>query len=334
MTRNEHASHKYRSTNSIHVASELDSLKDQLFQYAVIVAVAAVVAFLGITIVEWRKRQSLPFCDSFQTYDDDSCIRCPKNGKCWKGHLECFPGYNRHKKSCVRPPQTDRISRIISDFMMQQACGKYSPLLCKWTGRASLTETDLTKLLEQASLDERWGIDGATFKLAHEDALNAVKERLVTKMNSESLQELHCPIELLESYKPYWCRTREWISTNATILVIIVPMVLFIVNFLARAFRHRKVLCRAEQLYIQVCGLLEEKARAKEYGQETWVVASHLRDHLLSLSERKDNAAWLMVEKMVHKDSRIDQHPKLIKGEAKVVWEWQVEGTLSASTVR
>lgn len=42
----------------------------------------------------------------------------------------------------------------------------------------------------------------------------------------------------------------------------------------------------------------------------------------------------LQVEKMVQEDSRIDRYPKLVKGESKVVWEWQVEGSLSFSKMK
>ncbi|KAI8546772.1 hypothetical protein RHMOL_Rhmol07G0145400 [Rhododendron molle] len=40
------------------------------------------------------------------------------------------------------------------------------------------------------------------------------------------------------------------------------------------------------------------------------------------------------VEELVQEDSRLDQYPKLVKGESKVVWEWQVEGSLSSSKKR
>lgn len=35
----------------------------------------------------------------------------------------------------------------------------------------------------------------------------------------------------------------------------------------------------------------------------------------------------LQVEELVQEDSRVDQYPKLVKGESKVVWEWQ--GTIN-----
>lgn len=43
---------------------------------------------------------------------------------------------------------------------------------------------------------------------------------------------------------------------------------------------------------------------------------------------------WKKVEELVQEDSRVDRYPKLVKGESKVVWEWQVEGSLSSSKVR
>lgn len=65
--------------------------------------------------------------------------------------------------------------------------------------------------------------------------------------------------------------------------------------------------------------------------REPWLVASRLRDHLLSPSERRYSPLWKMVEEFVESDSRLDRYPKLVKGESKVVWEWQVEGSLSSA---
>ncbi|KAE8724142.1 hypothetical protein F3Y22_tig00010865pilonHSYRG00025 [Hibiscus syriacus] len=83
--------------------------------------------------------------------------------------------------------------------------------------------------------------------------------------------------------------------------------------------------------------MLEENAsRSKSVvgGGEPWVVASWLRDHLLLPRERKDPQLWKKVEELVQDDSRVDRYPKLVKGESKVVWEWQVEGSLSSAGKR
>ncbi|MBA0678962.1 hypothetical protein Goari_020277 [Gossypium aridum] len=80
--------------------------------------------------------------------------------------------------------------------------------------------------------------------------------------------------------------------------------------------------------------MLEENAlRSKNVDGEgeSWVVASWLRDHLLLPRERKDPQLWKKVEELVQDDSRVDRYPKLVKGESKVVWEWQVEGSLSST---
>jgi hypothetical protein len=37
---------------------------------------------------------------------------------------------------------------------------------------------------------------------------------------------------------------------------------------------------------------------------------------------------------MVQEDSRIDQYQKMVKGESRIVWEWQVEGALHTPTFK
>ncbi|KAF3949379.1 hypothetical protein CMV_024739 [Castanea mollissima] len=91
------------------------------------------------------------------------------------------------------------------------------------------------------------------------------------------------------------------------------------------------------EFHQEVCEILEDNAllSKRENGEcEPWVVASRLRDHLLLPRERKNPVLWKKVEELVQEDSRVDRYPKLVKGESKVVWEWQVEGSLSTSKVR
>eukprot|EP00250_Pteridium_aquilinum_P000006 c10011_g1_i1 orf=504-1523(+) len=318
--------HHQRSPST--ASSEWASVKEQILQFTAIVAVAATVAFLGITLVEWQKRQSLPFCDTTRSDLAESCIPCPDNGRCEGGNLECFSGFIRHGKYCIRDRETGKAVKAVDDYIVQQVCGQYSLPLCKWVGHERLTIIEATQLVEKVKLDEQLGIDPVKFKVAKEQGIRDAEKTLIRSRNFDGLLELQCPTDLLEYYKPYWCRAREWILSNYSTFLIIIPIMLLAVNTLSRVYRKRKVSMRAEQLYTQVCETLEEKARDKLSGNETWVVASHLRDHLLTLRERQNNAAWLIVEQMVGKDSRIDQYPKLVKGESKVVWEWQVEGVL------
>jgi hypothetical protein len=93
-----------------------------------------------------------------------------------------------------------------------------------------------------------------------------------------------------------------------------------------------------EELYDQVCDFLEENAVASNSAEtsncEPWVIASWLRDYLLLPRERRDPLLWTKVEELIKEDSRIDRYEKLLKGEKKVVWEWQVEGSLSLSKLK
>ncbi|XP_021838865.1 uncharacterized protein [Spinacia oleracea] len=82
---------------------------------------------------------------------------------------------------------------------------------------------------------------------------------------------------------------------------------------------------------VMVCDTLEDNAlmSGSMGDREPWLVASRLRDHILTPKERRDPLLWKMVEDMVESDSRLDRYPKLVKGESKVVWEWQGDGDIS-----
>lgn len=98
-------------------------------------------------------------------------------------------------------------------------------------------------------------------------------------------------------------------------------------------YQRRALSKRAEEIYEQVCEILEDNAINAKIGNpecEPWVVTSWLRDHLLVPQERRNAVLWNKVEELVLQDSRIDQYPKVIKEESKVVFEWQASGSLSA----
>ncbi|KAJ0960352.1 hypothetical protein J5N97_001802 [Dioscorea zingiberensis] len=82
---------------------------------------------------------------------------------------------------------------------------------------------------------------------------------------------------------------------------------------------------------LYVCEILEDNAtmvKNSKSGDEKWVVASWY--HLLLPRERKDAKIWKKVEELILEDSRISQYPKLIKGESKIVLEWQVTQRIPA----
>ncbi|MCO5580467.1 hypothetical protein L7F22_034335 [Adiantum nelumboides] len=305
-------------------SSEPMPLTEQLLQFAAVVVVAAVVAFLGITFVEWWKRQSLPFCDSYQSSNLYPCVPCPENARCIGGDMECCSGFNRQGTICVRDKEVEKAVKAIEEIIVWKVCGQYTLPFCKRIGPEKLTMLEAAEILENAKLEGVRGIIPENFKFASQQGLETAKNRLTNKQNFEGLLELQCPTDLLEYYKPYRCRAQEWLLSHCSTLLILILLMLFAGIVLGGAYRSFKVSKRAEQLYAQVCEELEENSCNNASGNEKWIVASHLRDHLLTVRERQDNIVWHKVEQMVSKDSRIDQYPKLVKGESKVVWEWQV----------
>ncbi|CAN0842793.1 hypothetical protein LINGRAHAP2_LOCUS3683 [Linum grandiflorum] len=176
--------------------------------------------------------------------------------------------------------------------------------------------------------------DNASYAYAKNKAMEMIGGLMERKTNLEGISELKCPSYLAERYKPVDCRVREWIFEHAFVLVTACTMVVALTWFLRKIRQRFYVSNRSEELYHQVCEMLEENALESkgESGEfEPWVVASQLRDHLLLPKERKDPLLWKKVEELVEEDSRIDRYPKLVKGESKVVWEWQVEGCLSSA---
>ncbi|GFZ02030.1 hypothetical protein Acr_15g0006390 [Actinidia rufa] len=161
--------------------------------------------------------------------------------------------------------------------------------------------------LDEFKQMENHGLGSPIYEFAKKKAIDMVGELLETRTNIQGIKELKCPDFLVEHYKSFTCYIRQWIAKHALILVPLCAL---------------------------VCDILEEHAlilRSSNGEGDPWVVASWLRDHLLLPKERKDPTLWKKVEELVQEDSRLDQYPKLVKGESKVVWEWQVEGFLSSS---
>ncbi|KAA8525926.1 hypothetical protein F0562_007974 [Nyssa sinensis] len=167
--------------------------------------------------------------------------------------------------------------------------------------------------------------------------METVGKLLETRTNTHGIEELKCPDLLVEHYKPASCYIRQWIAKHTLVLIPVCALLVGCTLLLFRLRRRHFLSVRSEQLYNKVCDILEENALISKSGNaegEPWVVASWLRDHLLSPKERKDPLLWKKVEELVQEDSRLDRYPKLVKGESKVVWEWQVEGSLSSSRKR
>uniref|UniRef100_A0A453JBP3 Man1/Src1-like C-terminal domain-containing protein n=1 Tax=Aegilops tauschii subsp. strangulata TaxID=200361 RepID=A0A453JBP3_AEGTS len=145
------------------------------------------------------------------------------------------------------------------------------------------------------------------------------QRRLMTKLAAE----LHRPLS---------CQARQWVSSNIVFVMTFCVLSAGLLKILWSIYQRRALSKRAEQIYEQVCEILEDNAVSAKAGNsecEPWVVTSWLRDHLLSTRERRNTLLWKKVEELLLEDSRIDQYPKVIKGEAKVVLEWQASGSLS-----
>ncbi|XP_013615579.1 PREDICTED: uncharacterized protein LOC106321913, partial [Brassica oleracea var. oleracea] len=179
--------------------------------------------------------------------------------------------------------------------------------------------------------------DESAFDFVKAKAVEAVAELLEMRTNANGINELKCPEQLMESYKPLTCRVQQWLLQHIVIVSSSCAMLVTCAMLLRIIQRKRHFSSRVEELYDQVCDFLEENAvtsNSADSNCEPWVIASRLRDHLLLPRERRDPLLWTKVEELIQEDSRIDRYPKIIKGEQKVVWEWQVEGSLSLSKLK
>ncbi|KAG2555451.1 hypothetical protein PVAP13_9KG248200 [Panicum virgatum] len=176
-----------------------------------------------------------------------------------------------------------------------------------------------------------------------EDAIQLVKARVLdtaqgffeTTFTSNQAEAFKCPELVAERYMPLTCQVRQWISRNIIFVASFSILFAALLRGLCTIYWRQALSNRAEEIYEQVCEILEDNAVNAKIGNsdcEPWVVASWLRDHLLVPRERKNASLWKKVEELILEDSRIDQYPKVIKGESKVVYEWQAGGSLSGKT--
>ncbi|XWS49616.1 hypothetical protein CRYUN_Cryun12cG0018300 [Craigia yunnanensis] len=182
----------------------------------------------------------------------DSCEPCPSNGECYQGKLECIHGYRRHGKLCVEDRDINETAKKLSKWLEVRLCEAYAQVLCYGTGTVWVREPDIWNDLDGHEL---------------------------------MIREFKCPGSLAEYYKPLICHIRQLISKHALIIASVSY------RMCNDVLESQKIYlsARVEELYHQVCDMLEENAlRLKSIngGSESWVVASWLRDHLLLPRER------------------------------------------------
>lgn len=321
-------------------SSSIFPSKAEFFRLIAVVAIASSVAMTCNFVVTFLNRQPKPFCDSSIVFDDslsDFCEPCPSNGECYQGELECVHGYRKHGKLCVEDGDINDKAKQLAEWVQSRVCKAYAEVLCDGTGTVWAREDDMWNDLDELKLVGNFGMDESIYMQTKRRALESVGKLLETRATFQGTKELKCPDSLAEHYKTFTCHIRHWISKHALVLVPVLVLLVGCTLLLRRVSQRRRLAIRAEELYHQVCDILEENAlmtRSVNGKDEPWVVASWLRDHLLLPRERKHPTLWRKVEELVQEDSRLDRYPKLVKGESKVVWEWQVEGSLSASRLR
>lgn len=301
--------------------------REQLLQLVAVLLTAAVVYKVTVAAVGWLEQSRRPFCDEQQDPERDNCRPCPENGLCLNGELRCIPGFRRQGALCVPDKQIDRNAQNLAEFIQSKVCRISGESLCRSDKTTWVPELQLW----DASEEEKMGLDADSSWLVREKALQLVRDKLNIRIDDFGLREFECPIRLAVTYQPIGCRLRKGIQANIYGILLTSFIVVSVAVYILRNVQYRRLVTRAEDLYMQVCEILEERAGGAS-GETKWVVSSRLRDHLLLPSERKMPALWKEVEGLVQEDSRIDQYPKLVNGDSRVVWEWQGEGTLRTPT--
>ncbi|XP_024531141.1 uncharacterized protein LOC112346419 [Selaginella moellendorffii] len=302
---------------------------EQAWQLIAILVVAVIVAASTLKICSWIGGLYLPFCDT-NSGSFENCIPCPEHGICKYGQLECLTGFRRRGKHCVEDSLIEKSAEKLAGLMMDHICTINGQSVCDGGTTVWLSEGEILDAMTPVTSK----LQGPTLWLVQEKAIGIASHWLETKIHG--VRVFCCPADLVDAYKPFGCRLREWLFKNFLKLLMTIPVLYVSASFVIKYWRYKSRLNRAEELYAQVCEALEAKATqlGSSPGSERWIVASRLRDHLLRPSERRNRALWLEVERLVLEDSRIDQHPKLVRGESRIVWEWQIEGSLSPATIQ
>uniref|UniRef100_A0A0D9VN68 Man1/Src1-like C-terminal domain-containing protein n=1 Tax=Leersia perrieri TaxID=77586 RepID=A0A0D9VN68_9ORYZ len=309
--------------------------RDDLLRLLAVLSIAAAAA----AACSLLNRRPKPFCDSDSDSDStahgagtDSCQPCPHHGRCVHGNLECVQGFKKYGKICIE------------DGLISQTASKI------------FQELDMSNMADELLSKNFVGLSDDGVKVAKIRVLEIARGFFEKTFSYNGTEEFKCPELVAELYRPLACQIRQWISRNImsviafcflvrlwhhhlshavcvkTAHLIIEPKFSALLWILWSIYKRQTLSKRAEQIYDQVCEVLEDNVINAKIGNsecEPWVVTSWLRDHLLVPQERRNAFLWKKVEELIMEDSRIDQYPKVIKGESKVVYEWQASGSLS-----
>ncbi|CAO2193833.1 unnamed protein product [Urochloa humidicola] len=299
--------------------------REDLLRLLAVLTIAAAVAAACSRL----NRRPEPFCDSLQApddYADDSCQPCPKNGRCVDGQLECVQGFKRYGTSCIEDGLLSQTATKISELLQLKICDEHARALCGHHAKILFHKHDVSDMVDELLSKNRAGLTQDGIELVKARVLDNAQGFFETVFTSNKAGAFKCPELVAERHMPLTCQVRQWISTNIIFVTTICILVAALLWILWTIYWRRALSNRAEQIYEQVCEILEDNAVNAKIGNtncEPWVVASWLRDHVLVPRERKNAVLWKKVEELILEDSRIDQYPKVIKGESKVVYEWQ-----------
>ncbi|KAG8374633.1 hypothetical protein BUALT_Bualt10G0016300 [Buddleja alternifolia] len=320
-------------------SNSLPSSKADLSRLIAVVSIAAAVAVACNLIANSLNQPPKPFCDTVTddflsvsesilvAYFIDYCEPCPANGVCYDGKFECGEGYKKHGNLCIEDGDINEAAKKLSKWVEAHVCEAYAQLLCSGTGKNWVSENELwSNLRAQYGQDEN----------LTSSAFCTYMFKLVDHIESLTSKCFHYNLSDSQLAQFLHSNAASWVQLN---FYVALPHGLTSHALWITPIMNIKFILQVEfsEMAIEVCDILEEKpltSRSKSGDGEPWVVASWLRDHILSPKERRDPKLWRKVEELVQEDSRVDQYPKLVKGESKVVWEWQVEGPLSSSGKR
>ncbi|XP_009389095.2 uncharacterized protein LOC103975753 isoform X1 [Musa acuminata AAA Group] len=310
--------------------------KNEVLKLFAVIGIAASVAAACNYAVCFFNRQAKSFCDSSKVaYDTDTdlCEPCPSHGWCSNGKLECFHGYKKQGRKCVEDGTINQTAKKLSELLQQHVCNAYGQVLCNEPGKIWFQEADVREIIDEHMPQKNIVSENDTSTFVKRKVMDIVESILETRVALNGSKEFKCPDLLAELCKPLQCRVNQWIYKHVGIMVAILGLLVGLTKITWSIHQKKNLTTRAEQLYEQVCEILQDNAMRIRCGNregEPWLVASWLRDQLLRPRERKHAMLWKKVEEMILEDSRIDQYPKMIKGESKVVLEWQVDGPLTS----
>lgn len=306
---------------------------DDLLRLLAVLSIAAAAA----TVCGLLNRRPQPFCDSLQSLDygdgNDSCEPCPQNGRCVDGELECIQGFKRYGRTCLEDWLLSQTANKISELLQRRICVQHARALCGEPAKTLFQMHDISNMVDELFSKNSASLTEDGIKLVKIRVLESLQGLLDTSLTFNKVEAFKCPELVAEFYVPMACRIRQWIFRNIIFVATFCLLFAALLWMLWSIYHKRALSNRAEQIYQQVCEILEDNATNGKIGNsecDPCVVASWLRDHLLVPRERKNAFLWKKVEELVLEDSRIDQYPKVVKGESKVVYEWQASGSLSA----